>query len=75
MAERVYHKCRACPKLSINEKTRLKRFEFYEERFEWRLSRLKTCLWSDECFFSTGKQPPSWMIRTKRERYCVDCLQ
>ncbi len=32
-------------------------------------------IWLDECTFMTGKQRKTWVIRTKDERYCQDCMQ
>ncbi len=32
-------------------------------------------IWSDECTFMTGKQKKAWVIHTKDERYCQDCMQ
>lgn len=75
MAERGYHKCKACPKLFISENARMRRLQFAEDHINWMPHRWHHVLWSDEYTFTTSKQRKAWVIRTQGERYCPDCLQ
>ena len=72
-----YHKCVACRKGWVNEKTARRRFDWakvmlkrYPEKSDWHNVRF-----SDEVHFGWGPQGKLSIIRQPGERYCQDCIQ
>lgn len=72
-----YHKCIACKKGWVNEKTRKKRLEWasnmlskYPKPEDWDRVRF-----SDEVHFGWGPQAKLRIIRKPGQRYCQDCIQ
>ncbi len=91
MAKKGYHKCTACTKPLISERSRKSRLQFANEHKDWTLEDWKKIYWSDECTFTTGKRNlflhriiliqsigkrrKSKVIRMSQECYCPDCIQ
>ena len=72
-----YHKCIACRKGWVNEKTRKLRMKWsdamlsrYPNAEDWKQVRF-----SDEVHFGWGPQGKLRIIRRLGERYCHDCIQ
>jgi hypothetical protein len=72
-----YHKCIACRKGWVSEKTAEKRLEWAEETYrrypnkqDWHRVRF-----SDEVHIGLGPQGQLRIIRKPGERYCVNCIQ
>jgi hypothetical protein len=72
-----YHKCIACQRGWVNQKTAQKRVDWstfmlerYPEPEDWYRVRF-----SDECHFGWGDQQKLRIIRKPGQRYCYDCIQ
>jgi hypothetical protein len=77
MGSMDYHKCIACQKGWVNEKTAKDRVEWSKaalqrrpEPEDWHIVRF-----SDEVHFALGPQGRVYIIRRPGERYCADCIQ
>lgn len=72
-----YHKCIACRKGWVNNRTKQRRLEWatlmldrYPQPSDW-----KNIRFSDKCHFGWGQQGKLRIIRKPGERYCQDCIQ
>ena len=77
MGTMEFHKCIACKKGWVNEKTRKRLVEWasvmlakYPEPENWNRIRF-----SDEVHFGWGPQDKLNIIRKPGQRYCQDCIQ
>lgn len=77
MGTMEYHKCIACRRCWVNEKTRKDRFEYATvvlhrcfDRQDWYRVRF-----SDEVHFGYGPQDKLHIIRKPGMRYCHSCIQ
>jgi len=73
--DRGYHKCIACQKPFLTEKSIRERHSYLNIRRFWTLDQWRTVRFSDECHFGLGPRRKLKVIRRRGERYHDDCIQ
>ena len=70
-----YRKCHACKKKWLSEANIQKRWTAAEEWKSLQDWQWKDWHFNDECHMQHLQRSTDWVIRTKKERHCFDCMQ